>query len=163
MAHLSHLDEEGNARMVNVAHKPLSKRTATAQAIVHTAAIAQVIAGDMPKGDVLGTAKIAGIMAAKHTSDLIPMCHPLAIHGVDVQLQAQADTASIHITATITTVDRTGVEMEALTAASVAALTCFDMIKAVDPLATITNIEVLAKSGGKIGDWHRPGFDHDRV
>ena len=113
----------------------------------------------MPKGDALAVARIAGIMAAKRTPDLVPLCHPLAISGVEVDLElvgAEPAGGSIEITATVRTADRTGVEMEALTAVSVAALTVIDMVKAVDKLARITDVEVVAKSGGKSGDWTRP-------
>lgn len=161
MTKLSHLDEQGNARMVNIAAKAITKRTASAQAVVHTCEVAAVVAGDLPKGDVLVTAKIAGIMAAKRTSELIPMCHPLAIHGVEVDFEPDVAAGTITITATVTTVDRTGVEMEALTAVSVAALTVFDMIKAADEQAVISNMCVIAKSGGKSGEWQRTVGPHE--
>ncbi|CAN5282227.1 cyclic pyranopterin monophosphate synthase MoaC [soil metagenome] len=152
-AHLTHVDATGAARMVDVTAKPITGRTATARGRVRTtSAVIALLRGDgVPKGDALGVARIAGIMAAKKTPDLIPLCHPLALGGVEVDL-AVGDT-EIDIEATVRTADRTGVEMEALTAVSVAALALVDMIKAVDKHAVITDIEVIAKSGGKSGDW----------
>ncbi|GAA3515435.1 cyclic pyranopterin monophosphate synthase MoaC [Aeromicrobium panaciterrae] len=153
---LTHVDESGAARMVDVTGKEVTARTATARGRVEvSAAVIELLRGEgLPKGDALAVARIAGIMATKRTPDLIPLCHPLAIGGVEVDLVVEAD--GVAITATIRTADRTGVEMEALTAVSVAALTVVDMIKAVDKLARITGIEVVAKSGGKSGDWQRP-------
>lgn len=152
---LTHVDETGAARMVDVTGKPVTARTATARGRVEVSAevIALLRGEGVPKGDALAVSRIAGIMAVKRTPDLIPLCHPLAIGGVEVDLTVLDD--SVGIEATVRTADRTGVEMEALTAVSVAALTVVDMVKAVDKLARITDIEVVAKSGGKSGDWRR--------
>ena len=152
---LTHVDESGAARIVDVTAKDVTARTATARGRVEVSAevIALLRGEGVPKGDAIATARIAGIMATKRTPDLIPLCHPLAIGGVEVDLVVEDDTVAI--TATVRTADRTGVEMEALTAVSVAALTVVDMVKAVDKLARITDIEVVAKSGGKSGDWTR--------
>ncbi len=153
---LSHLDDDGAARMVDVTDRPITVRTATASGRValspETAALAR--AGDLPKGDLTAVVRLAGVMAAKRTPDLIPLCHPLALHGVDVSVDIGDD--GVAITATVRTADRTGVEMEALTAVAVAGLTVVDMVKAVDPAATITDIRVESKSGGRNGDWTRP-------
>ncbi|MDX1887245.1 cyclic pyranopterin monophosphate synthase MoaC [Mycolicibacterium sp. 120270] len=153
---LSHLDETGAAHMVDVTGKDTTKRTAVAAGTLRTRAdVVELIASDgLPKGDALATARIAGILAAKRTSDLIPLCHQLALTGVDVDF-AIGET-EVDITATVRSTDRTGVEMEALTAVSVAALTLYDMLKAVDPAATIDDIKVLRKEGGKTGHWIRP-------
>ncbi|MET1062481.1 MAG: cyclic pyranopterin monophosphate synthase MoaC [Aeromicrobium sp.] len=152
---LTHVDDSGAARMVDVTGKDITARTATARGRVEVSSeVVALLRGDgMPKGDALAVARIAGIMATKRTPDLIPLCHPLAISGVEVDLEVDDDGVLIH--ATVRTADRTGVEMEALTAVSVAALTVVDMVKAVDKLARITDIEVMAKSGGKSGDWRR--------
>jgi cyclic pyranopterin phosphate synthase len=152
---LTHVDDTGAARMVDVTAKAVTARTATARGRVQTtAAVVALLRGEgVPKGDALAVARIAGIMATKRTPDLIPLCHPLAISGVEVDLAI--DDEAVRIEATVRSADRTGVEMEALTAVSVAALTVVDMIKAVDKLARITDIEVVAKSGGKSGDWRR--------
>jgi len=150
---LSHVDDDGAARMVDVSAKPATARTATEVGSVYTTAevIGMIAAGGLPKGDALATARIAGILAAKRTSDLIPLCHPLALSGVAVDFTVGADR--VDITASVRTTDRTGVEMEALTAVSVAALTVYDMIKAVDPGARIGAIQVVRKEGGKTGVW----------
>jgi cyclic pyranopterin phosphate synthase len=152
---LTHVDEHGAARMVDVSGKDVTDRTATARGrVVIASETADLLRrGAAPKGDVLGVARIAGIMAAKRTPDLIPLCHPLAISGVTVELEVE--DAAVSIAATVRTTDRTGVEMEALTAVSVAALTVYDMIKAVDKGASITDVRVERKSGGKSGDWSR--------
>lgn len=152
---LTHVDAAGAARMVDVAGKEVTVRQATATGVVHTttAVIALLVAGDLPKGDALATARIAGIAAAKRTPDLIPLCHPIALHGVKVDLAAAG--AEIRMTATVRTADRTGVEMEALTSVTVAGLALIDMIKAVDPAATIDQIRVEEKLGGKTGYWSR--------
>jgi cyclic pyranopterin phosphate synthase len=152
---LTHVDASGAARMVDVTAKDVTARTATARGRVEVSAeVVALLRGEgVPKGDAIATARIAGIMAAKRTPDLVPLCHPLAIGGVEVDLEVQDD--AVAITATVRTADRTGVEMEALTSVSVAALTVVDMVKAVDKLARITDIEVVAKSGGKSGDWTR--------
>ena len=153
---LSHLDDTGAAHMVDVTGKDASKRTAVAAGTLRTRAdvVALIASGGLPKGDALATARIAGILAAKRTSDLIPLCHQLALTGVDVDFEI-GDT-EVGITATVRSTDRTGVEMEALTAVSVAALTLYDMLKAVDPAASIDDIRVLRKEGGKTGQWTRP-------
>ena len=153
MSGLSHLDEAGAAHMVDVTTKSATKRTAVARGSVHTRAdvIELIATGGLPKGDALPTARVAGIMAAKRTSDLIPLCHQLALTGVDVEFGIAA--TEVTITATVRTTDRTGVEMEALTAVSIAALTVYDMIKAVDPAARIDDVHVLRKEGGKTGTW----------
>ena len=152
---LSHIDDQGAAHMVDVAGKAATRRTAVAAGSLRTSAqvIELIASGGLPKGDALATARVAGILAAKRTSDLIPLCHQLALTGVDVEFSA-GDT-DVEITATVHSTDRTGVEMEALTAVSVAALTLYDMIKAVDPAARIDDIRVLRKDGGKHGTWER--------
>jgi cyclic pyranopterin phosphate synthase len=151
---LSHLDERGAARMVDVSAKAETTRTAVAEAIVRMqpATLALIQQGGIAKGDVFATARLAGIMAAKRTPDLIPLCHPLAITGVTVDLAPQGDAALI-IHATVKTTGKTGVEMEALTAASVAALTVYDMCKAVEKGIRIESVRLLEKHGGKSGDW----------
>ena len=156
---LTHIREDGSAQMVDVSDKAVTKRTATAEAyfVSRSDVIAQVIAGDLPKGEALGTARVAGIMAAKRTWELVPMCHPLPISKVTVDFEAQGDR--VRVIASVTTKGVTGVEMEALTAASVAALTLYDMTKAVDKHAEITGMRVLAKSGGKSGDWAIDGVN----
>jgi cyclic pyranopterin monophosphate synthase len=157
-ARLSHLDESGAAHMVDVTGKDATKRTAVAAGTLVTRAdVVELIAsGGLPKGDALATARVAGILAAKRTSDLIPLCHQLALTGVDIDFEiGPAQTGTVGITATVRSTDRTGVEMEALTAVSVAALTLYDMIKAVDAAARIDDIRVLRKEGGKTGLWTR--------
>jgi cyclic pyranopterin phosphate synthase len=141
--------------MVDVSGKPVSDRVATATArVLLSAQTVTLLRGEgVPKGDALAVARVAGIMAAKRTSDLVPLCHPLAISGVDLQLEVVDE--GVRVEATVRTTERTGVEMEALTAASVAALTVYDMVKAVDKLAVITDLQVQRKSGGKSGDWSR--------
>ena len=151
----THLDESGAARMVDVSGKDVTARTATASGkVLVSAEVVELLRGDgVPKGDALGVARVAGIMAAKRTPDLVPLCHPLAISGVTVDLEVADD--AVEITATVRTTDRTGVEMEALTAVAVAGLTVIDMVKAVDKRAVITDIRLLAKSGGASGDFVR--------
>ncbi|CAN5115490.1 cyclic pyranopterin monophosphate synthase MoaC [soil metagenome] len=141
--------------MVDVSDKAVTKRTAVAAGTLRTTTevIGLISSGGLPKGDALATARVAGILAAKRTSDLIPLCHHLGLTGVDIDFEV-AD-AQIDITATVRTTDRTGVEMESLTAVSVAALTVYDMIKAVDPGASIHDIRVLTKAGGRTGTWTR--------
>ncbi|WP_333563688.1 cyclic pyranopterin monophosphate synthase MoaC [Mycolicibacterium sp. BiH015] len=145
--------------MVDVTAKDATKRVATAEGTVHTRpdVVAMITANGLPKGDALATARVAGIMAAKRTSELIPLCHPLAVTGVDIDFTVGGDhdPGAIVIVATVRTTDRTGVEMEALTAVSVAALTVYDMIKAVDRAASIDDIRVVHKEGGKTGTWTR--------
>lgn len=150
---LSHIDSRGQARMVDVAGKDVTVRTATATGRVVTTAAAAIAEGTVAKGDVLATARIAGIMGAKRTPDLIPMCHPIAVHGVTVDLEVGDGVVDVAVT--VKTADRTGVEMEALTAVSVAGLTVVDMVKAVDKGAVITDVRVESKTGGKSGDWTR--------
>ncbi|WP_125611137.1 cyclic pyranopterin monophosphate synthase MoaC [Specibacter cremeus] len=152
-AALTHLRADGSAHMVDVSAKPETTRQATATATVHSTAevLALLGAGGLPKGDALAVARVAGIMAAKKTPELVPLCHPLPLAKVTVDFELGADTVTI--LATVKTRGVTGVEMEALTAASVAALSVYDMIKAVDKHAVISGIRVLAKSGGKSGDW----------
>jgi cyclic pyranopterin monophosphate synthase len=152
---LTHLDEAGRARMVDVSAKEVTVRTATAsgRVLLSAQAVAALRDGTVPKGDALAVARIAGIAGAKRTPDLIPLCHPLAIHGVAVDLAVE--DSGVAITASVRTADRTGVEMEALTSVSVAALTLIDMIKAVDKGAVITDVRLEAKDGGKSGSWRR--------
>ena len=152
---LTHIDEAGAARMVDVSGKDVTSRSATASGrVLVSAEVIGLLRGDgVPKGDALSVARIAGIMGAKQTPSLIPLCHPLSISGVTLDL-AVADDA-VEISATVRTTDRTGVEMEALTAVTVAALTVIDMVKAVDKTAVITDVRVEAKSGGRSGDWTR--------
>ena len=152
---LSHIDAAGQARMVDVADKPVSTRTAEAAAEVCTTATRAIRDGTVAKGDVLATARIAGIMAAKRTPDLIPMCHPIAVHGVTVDVEPDPSEDVVHVRVRVRTADRTGVEMEALTAVTVACLTVIDMTKSLDPAATIEAVRVISKTGGKSGDWHR--------
>ena len=152
---LSHIDDQGAARMVDVTGKEASKRTAVAAGSLRTSAqvVALIAAGGLAKGDALATARLAGILAAKRTSELIPLSHQLALTGVDIDFTV--GEADVDITATVRSTDRTGVEMEALTAVSVAALTLYDMIKAVDPAARIDDVRVLRKDGGRHGSWVR--------
>ncbi|MET7418032.1 cyclic pyranopterin monophosphate synthase MoaC [Dactylosporangium sp. NPDC005555] len=156
MAHeLTHVDRTGAARMVDVAGKEISARRAVAAGSVHTTpdVIALLHGGALPKGDALAVARIAGIMGAKRTPDLIPLCHPIALHGVTVDLTLSDETVDIEVTTR--TADRTGVEMEALTAVAAAGLALIDMIKAVDPAASLEGVRVLRKEGGKTGLWER--------
>ncbi len=154
---LTHLDEHGRARMVDVSEKPASDRRASARAVVHVSAstAAAVAAGNAPKGDVIGVARIAGIQAAKRTSELIPLCHPLALTFVGVEARVDVDAGEIELIAQARTSGPTGVEMEALTAATVAALTVYDMIKGIERGAEIVEVRLLEKSGGRSGDWRR--------
>src|SRR5258707_14910948 len=154
---LSHLDAEGRARMVDVSEKPATDRRAVARAVVRVArdTARAVAAGDAPKGDVLGTARIAGIQAAKRTSELIPLCHPLALSFVGVEGAVDVDAGEIVLTAEARTTGPTGVEMEALTAAAVAALTVYDMVKGFERGAKIAEVALLEKSGGRSRQWTR--------
>jgi cyclic pyranopterin phosphate synthase len=156
-ARLTHLDESGRARMVDVGDKPASDRRAIARAIVRVSpeTAARVAAGDAPKGDVLGVARIAGIQAAKRTAELIPLCHPLPLSYVGVEGRIDAERGEIELVAEARTTGSTGVEMEALTAASVAALTVYDMVKGIERGAEITEIALREKSGGRSGHWRR--------
>ncbi len=153
--HFPHLNSAGDARMVDVSDKQVTARTASASAMVLLSAecVAALRDGTVPKGDALAVARIAGIQGAKKTPELIPLCHPLFLSGVDVLTEVTDQGVSIE--ATVKTTNRTGVEMEALTAVSVAALAIIDMIKAIDRAAVITDIKVLAKSGGRSGEWRR--------
>jgi cyclic pyranopterin monophosphate synthase len=152
---LSHIDDQGAARMVDVTKKAPSHRTAVAAGTLRTTAeVVQLIsAGGLAKGDALATARVAGVLAAKRTSELIPLCHQVALTGVEVEFTI--GETDVDIAATVRSTDRTGVEMEALTAVSVAALTLYDMVKAVDPAARIDDIRVLRKDGGRHGSWGR--------
>jgi cyclic pyranopterin monophosphate synthase len=153
---LTHLDEAGKARMVDVSAKDVTARTARAsgRVLLSAEAVAALRSGQVPKGDALAVARIAGIQGAKKTPDLIPLCHPIGLHGVTVDLTVRDD--GVDITVTTKTADRTGVEMEALTSVSVAALALIDMVKAIDPAAVITDVRVDEKAGGKTGAWQRP-------
>ncbi len=159
MAELSHLDEQGRARMVDVSAKADTVRVATARGRVRMqpSTLALILSGEVPKGDVIAVARIAGIMAAKRTGDLIPMCHPLPITGVTVDVTADLAASTLEIEATARIVGKTGVEMEALTAVSVAALTVYDMCKAVDRGMTIEAVRLVHKAGGKSGEYQREG------
>ena len=151
----THLDDQGAARMVDVSGKDVTARSATASGtvLVSPAVVALLRGEGVPKGDALGVARVAGIMAAKRTPDLVPLCHPLAISGVTVDLAVH--DRGVAVSATVRTTDRTGVEMEALTAVTVAALTVIDMVKAVDKAAVITDVRVEEKTGGKSGTYLR--------
>jgi cyclic pyranopterin monophosphate synthase len=153
---LTHIDESGHARMVDVSGKDVTARQAraTGRVLLSAAAIAALRAGGVPKGDALAVARIAGIQGAKRTPDLVPLCHPIAVHSVTVDLTVADD--AVLIEATVRTADRTGVEMEALTSVTVAALALIDMVKAIDPAAVISDVRVEEKTGGKTGTWRRP-------
>jgi cyclic pyranopterin phosphate synthase len=153
---LTHVDRAGAARMVDVSAKEPTARTAVATGVLRTTAeVVELLRRDgLPKGDALATARVAGIMGAKRTPDLVPLCHPIALMGVTVELEPAG--AEVRIRATVRTTDRTGVEMEALTAVAVAGLTLHDMVKAVDPAATLDAVRVDRKEGGKTGTWTRP-------
>ena len=154
-AGLSHLDESGHARMVDVSAKDVTAREARAsgRVLLSAAAITSLKSGQVPKGDALAVARIAGIQGAKRTPDLVPLCHPIAIHSVTVDLEVTDE--AVLIEATVRTADRTGVEMEALTSVTVAALALIDMVKAIDPAAVISDVRVEEKTGGKTGHWRR--------
>jgi cyclic pyranopterin phosphate synthase len=157
VSELTHLDASGRARMVDVADKAATERRAVARAVVRVSpeTARSVLAGDAPKGDVLGVARVAGIMAAKRTSELIPLCHPLSLSFVGVEASVDEASGSIEVTAEARTTGPTGVEMEALTAASVAALTIYDMVKGIERGAAIAEVVLLEKSGGRSGTWRR--------
>jgi len=163
MTQLTHLDEQGAARMVDVGDKPVTERVATASAVVsmETATLNLLDAGAHAKGDVLAVARIAGIQAAKKCSDLIPLCHPLMLNSVDVAFELSLSPPQVQISATCKVSGKTGVEMEALTAASVAALTIYDMCKAVDRGMVIQDVGLQMKAGGKSGDWRRDAMETD--
>lgn len=156
---LTHVDEKGQARMVEVGEKPETAREAIARGRIEMRAetMRLILEGGLPKGDVLGTARIAGIMAAKRCSDLIPMCHPLRLTSVEVNFESDGAEGALEVECLVRARDRTGVEMEALTAVGVAALTVYDMCKAVDKEMTISGIRLVKKTGGKSGDYIRPG------
>jgi cyclic pyranopterin phosphate synthase len=153
---LTHIDARGQARMVDVSGKDVTVREAVARGrvLLGAGAVAALRDGTVPKGDALAVARIAGLQAAKRTPDLIPLAHPVAVHGVTVELNVCDD--GVDISASVRTADRTGVEMEALTCVTVAALALIDMVKAVDRTARITDVRVVAKSGGRSGDWTAP-------
>jgi len=155
MDELNHLNKDGHVRMVDVGDKPITQRTAIAIATLDMApaTIRRLFAGDLPKGDALATVRIAAIQAAKRTSELIPLCHPLPITSVDVEVTETDTGASIRVSVSVN--DRTGVEMEAMTAAAVGALTMYDMIKGIDRGARISSVEVVSKAGGRSGEWRR--------
>ena len=157
MGKLSHFDADGKAAMVDISAKQVTERTATAKGSVHMTpeTLALVAEGTMAKGDVLGVARLAGIMAAKRTPELIPLCHPVALSSVAVELECNAAAGTVDITATCKLAGRTGVEMEALTAVSVAALTVYDMCKALDRAMTIGEVRLVHKAGGKSGTFTR--------
>ena len=159
MAALTHLGASGEANMVDVGGKEASERTAIAEAFVtmQPQTLATILAGDAKKGDVLGTARIAGIMAAKRTHELIPLCHPLLLTRVTVDIEPDERLPGLRVTALARVTGQTGVEMEALTAASVACLTIYDMAKAIDRAMTITGVRLIEKRGGKSGDWLASG------
>ena len=153
---LTHVDASGNARMVDVSQKRVTIREATASGRLRTTpkVIELLRQNGLPKGDALAVARVAGIAGAKRTPDLVPLCHPVALHAVTVELDVRDD--SVEITATTRTADRTGVEMEAMTAVMAAGLTLYDMVKAVDRAAQLTDIRLVYKSGGRSGEWNRP-------
>jgi cyclic pyranopterin monophosphate synthase len=155
---LTHLDASGNAHMVDVGHKPDTERVAIAagEVVMRAETLALIRAGQMKKGDVLTVAQIAGVMAAKRTSELIPLCHPLPLSHIDVRCELRDDLPGVAITATVRTTNKTGVEMEALTAVSVAALTIYDMAKAVEKTMHINNVRLVEKHGGMSGDVVNP-------
>jgi len=155
---LTHLDKSGAANMVDVSAKPVTERVAVAEGAVRMSrdTLDLVLSGNAKKGDVIATARIAGIMAAKKTHDLIPLCHPIGLSKVTVDIDADDALPGLRVRATTKVAERTGVEMEALTAVSVACLTIYDMAKAVDRGMVITDIRVLEKSGGRSGDWRAP-------
>jgi cyclic pyranopterin phosphate synthase len=157
MGRLTHIDDDGRARMVDVGDKPVTARRAIARAIVtmSPATAAAVRDGDAPKGDVLGPARLAGIQAAKRTWELIPLCHQLPLSSVDVAAEVDAEAGRVTLTAEARTTAQTGVEMEALTAATVAALTVYDMVKALERGVEIGQVVLLEKSGGRSGTWRR--------
>jgi cyclic pyranopterin monophosphate synthase len=159
VSELTHLDEHGTARMVDVGDKPATDRRAVARAVVRMApaTAAKLLAGDAPKGDVLGTARIAGILAAKRTGELIPLCHPLGLDHVDLDAVVDAAAGTVTLTAEARVTARTGVEMEAMTAVAVAALTVYDMVKGLERGVEIASVALVEKSGGRSGTWRREG------
>ncbi len=158
MAKLSHFDREGRARMVDVSAKPVTKRTAIAsgRVLMKAQTLERIVNKEIEKGDVLGVARVAGIMAAKRTGEIIPMCHPLAIDSVEIRFQPDGRRSEVQIEARVKSTGKTGVEMEALMATAAAALTIYDMCKAVDRGMIISDIKLMKKSGGKSGTYIRP-------
>lgn len=156
---MTHLDEGGRARMVDLGGKPVTARTARARCrvLLSPQTAARLAADNLPKGDALAVARIAGIQAAKHTADLIPLCHPVALDAVRVEVEVDSSSGVVEVTGEAWATDRTGVEMEALVAASVAALALYDMVKAVEREARITDLQLIEKTGGVRGDWRAPG------
>ena len=154
---LTHLDEDGRARMVDVGAKPETDRVASARAIVRMtpATAAAVLAGDAPKGDVIGTARLAAIQAAKRTDEWIPLCHSLPLNGIDVEIEVDAETGTVIVTTTARVYARTGVEMEAMVGCTAGALCVYDMVKGIERGVTIERVELLSKSGGRSGTWRR--------
>lgn len=159
MSDFTHLDEKGRARMVDVGAKDVTERRATARGRLRTSAdtLARILQGDLPKGDVLAVARTAAILAAKKTSDLIPLCHPLPLSSVEVSFAAGAEAGVLEIEARVAVTSRTGAEMEALTAVAIAGLTVYDMCKAVDKKMTLTDVRLVEKSGGRSGHFRREG------
>jgi cyclic pyranopterin monophosphate synthase len=157
MAELTHLNAAGAAHMVEVGDRPSTRRRATAEGQIQMGpqVLTLVLAGQAPKGDVLAVARVAAIQAAKRTWELIPLCHPIALSGVEVAIEPSADGSGLRLQATARTTGSTGVEMEALTAVQVGLLTLYDMLKSADPAMTITGVRLLSKSGGRHGDWQR--------
>jgi cyclic pyranopterin phosphate synthase len=156
---LTHLDEQGRARMVDVGAKSVTERRAVARARLRTDqdTLVRILQGDVPKGDVLAVARIAGIMAAKQTPNLIPLCHPLPLSAVEISFRAGDEPGVLEIEATVAVTARTGAEMEAMTAAAIAGLTVYDMCKAIDKSMMLTDVRLVAKSGGKSGEYRRAG------
>jgi cyclic pyranopterin phosphate synthase len=154
---LTHLNEAGKARMVDVGNKPITTRAAVAEGriVMRPETLALILAGGHKKGDVLAVARVAGIMAAKKTAELIPLCHPISLSGVEVELVPEPPSHAVRVRATVATVGQTGVEMEALTAVQIALLTVYDMCKGVDRGMTLTDVRLLEKSGGRSGHWSR--------
>ncbi len=166
MSKLTHISASGEAAMVDVSDKATTQRTGVAEGCVRMRAetLDLILAGDAKKGDVLGAARIAGIMAAKRTHELIPLCHPLMLSAITVELTPDATLPGVRVKASVQVAGQTGVEMEALTAVSIACLTIYDMVKAVDRFMTIESIGMTQKSGGKSGDWQRPAAkSHEAV
>ena len=156
---LTHLDDQGRARMVDVGAKSVTERRAVARARLRTDqdTLVRILQGDVPKGDVLAVARTAGIMAAKQTPNLIPLCHPLALSAVEISFRAGTEPGVLEIEATVAVTARTGAEMEAMTAAAIAGLTVYDMCKAIDKSMTLTDVRLVAKSGGNSGEYRRAG------
>ena len=160
---LTHLNAQGQVHMVEVGERPATRREARAEGVIamRPEVLALVLEGRAPKGDVLAVARVAAIQAAKRTWELIPLCHPIALSGVDVAIEACADGSGLRLEASARTTGSTGVEMEALTAVQVGLLTLYDMLKSADPAMTITSVRLLSKSGGRHGDWQRDGGKAD--